>query len=121
LKGVLVFRASMKRAHARLVAPGVREIKHLRKHVVEESKRVNAPGTVLGWIRNDRDGSVEMLAEATDEEVLLWSELSRLPEGRTQASSRRLMWGTLEVLCEARAMKSREIPIRLDWSIKIRG
>jgi acylphosphatase len=70
LKGVLVFRASMKRAHARLVAPGVREIKHLRKHVVEESKRVNAPGTVLGWIRNDKDGSVEMLAEATDEEVL---------------------------------------------------
>jgi acylphosphatase len=60
----------MKRVHARLVAPGVGEVKHLRKHVVEETKRLFAPGAVLGWIRNSKDGSVEMLAEANDEEVL---------------------------------------------------
>jgi acylphosphatase len=63
--------AIMKRVHARLVAASIGEIKHLRKHVVDETKRIAATGAVLGWIRNNnKDGSVEMLAEAADENVL---------------------------------------------------
>ncbi len=62
----------MKRVHVRMTGSGIDEVKQLRKHVVEESKRIAAAGVVLGWIRNNKDGSVEMLAEAADER-LLWA------------------------------------------------
>ncbi len=57
------------RVHVRLTGEGIADVKNLRKNVVEECKRIGG-GRVLGWIRNNKDASVELLAEGEDEAVL---------------------------------------------------
>jgi acylphosphatase len=74
-------------------------------------------GAVLGWIRNNKDGFVEMLADAADENVLQallafavaeaerWLAVvvtvERIESAAGGAKLKALMWGTRGVPCEA--------------------
>lgn len=54
----------MFRRHVKFCAPGLGEVKQFRKHVVAEAS------SLLGWIRNNKDGSVEMLVQGADENAV---------------------------------------------------
>ena len=57
----------MSRRHVKFSAASIAEVKNLRKNVVDEARRLQTP--FLGWIRNNKDGTVELLIEGPDDGV----------------------------------------------------
>jgi acylphosphatase len=58
----------MSRRHVKFSAASIAVVKNLRKNVVDEARRLQTP--FLGWIRNNKDGTVELLIEGPDDRSL---------------------------------------------------